>query len=51
MNEKFEFISNTASHFIESRHSKKAEISEYLVILLIFTEVCIATIHHISGGN
>jgi hypothetical protein len=33
---------------MESRHSKKSEIGEILIIILIATEIIIAIVHHSS---
>lgn len=45
ISDKLEFISTSSKFYMESRHSFKSEISEYLIIGLIFTEIMIAVFH------
>jgi uncharacterized Rmd1/YagE family protein len=48
VSDKLEFISSSSKFYMESRHSKKSEIGEILIIILIATEIIIAVVHHSS---
>jgi uncharacterized Rmd1/YagE family protein len=45
MTEKLEFISNSSKFYMETRHSRKSEYAEILIIILIMTEVLIAILN------
>jgi uncharacterized Rmd1/YagE family protein len=41
-----DFIQQNNMFYMELQHSKKSERAEWLIIILIATEICIALIHH-----
>jgi len=46
LEKKLDFIQQNNMFYMELQHSRKSETSEWLIIILIATEICIALIHH-----